>query len=94
VLTPDVPVTSEAHAEFVLERDGGSEMNHYSGMAMAWQRQAEFQREASLHRQVRPIKTEAPDRTTRFPRLLGFRRAGRSVAEASRARREWRFSRS
>jgi hypothetical protein len=69
-------------------------MNHYSGMEMAKQRQAEFQREASLHRQVRATKTEVPARSTRFPRLLGFRRAAGTGLEASRARREWRLSRS
>jgi hypothetical protein len=69
-------------------------MNHYSGMAMARQREAEFQRDLSLHRQVRATKTEAPDRTTRFPRLLAFRRALGAGAGASRNRREWRLSRS
>ncbi|MGA2306366.1 MAG: hypothetical protein ABSH29_19600 [Acidimicrobiales bacterium] len=69
-------------------------MNHYSGMEMAKQRQAEFQREASLHRQVQATKTATPARTARFPRLLAFRRASGAGAGASRTRREWRLSRS
>jgi hypothetical protein len=67
-------------------------MNHFSGMEMAKQRQAEFQREASLHRQVRATRTEVPARTTRVPRLLSFRRAAGAGADAPRTRRKWRLS--
>jgi hypothetical protein len=66
-------------------------MNHYSGIEMAKQRQAEFQREANLHR-IRVTKTLAPARTTRFPRLAIFGRAGSAGAESPRTRREWRLS--
>ena len=69
-------------------------MNHYSGMEMAKQRQADFQREANLHRPAKAAKTAAPNRTARLPRLLAFRRAARAGAETPQTRREWRLSRS
>jgi hypothetical protein len=69
-------------------------MNHHGGMEMAKQLQAEYQREAGLHHQVRATKIEVPDRTTRLPRLPAFRRAARAGTGSARARREWRLSRS
>jgi hypothetical protein len=69
-------------------------MNHYSGMEMAKRRQAEFQREANLHCQMRAAKIEPKERTTRFPWLLPSRRAAGGSAETPRIRREWRLSHS
>jgi len=69
-------------------------MNHNFGLELAKQRQADFERRADLHRQIRAAKAEPRDRTTRLPRLLGFRRAAEPGAVAPPARREWRFSRS
>jgi len=69
-------------------------MNHCSGMEMAKQRQAGFQREADLRRQVQITKTGTPERTAHFPRLLGFRRAPGSDAEPSCTRGELRLIRS
>jgi hypothetical protein len=68
-------------------------MNQFSGMEMARQRQAEFQREAGLHRQMRATKTDTGDRSRHFPRLLTFRRAANPGVGSSR-RRDWRLSRS
>jgi hypothetical protein len=68
-------------------------MNQFSGMEMAKQRQAEFQREAGLHRQIRATKTDIGDRNRHFPRLLTFRRAAKPGVGSSR-RRDWRLSRS
>jgi hypothetical protein len=67
-------------------------MNHYSGMEMARQVQAEYQREGGLYRRVRATKIEVPDRTTGLSGRLTFRRT--AGAGASRTRREWRLSRS
>jgi hypothetical protein len=68
-------------------------MNQFSGMEMARQRQAEFQREAGLHRQMRATETDTGDRNRHFPRLLTFRRATKPAVGSSR-RRDWRLSRS
>jgi hypothetical protein len=57
-------------------------MNHHSGMEMARQRQAGFEREAAVRRQVRATKSPGPDRTPLFARLLGFRRPERACVEA------------
>jgi hypothetical protein len=78
----------------VLENDGGTEMNHNFGLEMAKQRQADFERRADLHRQMRAAKAQPRERATRLPRLLGFRRAVESGAETPHTRREWRLSRS
>ena len=73
--------------EFVLDREGGSGMNHYSGMEMAKQRQGGFEREAAVRRQMRATKSPGPDRTPLFSRLLGFRRAARTCVETPPAQR-------
>jgi len=75
-------------------------MNHNFGLELAKQRQADLLREADLHRLAKAAKAAAPARTTRFPRLLAFRRAAvtgagaGAGAETPRTRREWRLSRS
>jgi hypothetical protein len=69
-------------------------MNHNFGLEMAKQRQADFERRADLHRQMRAAKAQPRERATRLPRLLGFRRAVESGAETPHTRREWRLSRS
>jgi hypothetical protein len=69
-------------------------MNHNFGLELAKQRQADFERRADLHRQMRAAKAGPRERTTRRPRLLGFRRTVETGAEAPRTRREWRLSRS
>jgi hypothetical protein len=68
-------------------------MNQFSGMEMAKQRQAEFQRKAGLHRQIRTTKTGTGARNRRFPRLLTFRRAEKPGVGSPRLR-DWRLSRS
>jgi hypothetical protein len=68
-------------------------MNHYSGMEMAQQRRAEFEREADVRRQVRATKTGVPAWKTHLPRLLGFGRAGGAGAAARRPHPEWRLFR-
>jgi hypothetical protein len=69
-------------------------MNHYRAMEMADQRQAELQREANLHRQMRAAKTEAREWTTRLPWLLGFGRAAGAGTRTPGTGRAWRLSRS
>ena len=69
-------------------------MNHNFGLELAKQRQADFERRADLHRQMRAAKAEPWERTRRRPRLLGFRRTVDAGAEAPHTGREWRLSRS
>jgi hypothetical protein len=68
-------------------------MNQFSGMEMAKQRQAAFQREAGLHRQMRAAKTDTHHRIRRIPRLASFRRPATTGTGSPRTR-AWRLSRS
>jgi hypothetical protein len=65
-------------------------MNHFSGMAITKQLQAEDRREGSLRRQMSALPKAG--RVLRLSGLLGFRSGGRRAAPE--ARREWRLSRS
>jgi hypothetical protein len=67
-------------------------MNHNFGLELAKQRQADFERRADLHRQMRAAKAVSRERTTRLPRWLGFRRASEAGLEAPRTQRERRFT--
>jgi hypothetical protein len=69
-------------------------MNHHSGMEMARQRQAQFQREANLRPRLRAPKTPNFNRTARFARLLGFRRTAGVAVETPGTQSEWRLSES
>jgi hypothetical protein len=87
------PSDSRRTLSFELEcDDGGPEMQHNFGLELARQRQADFERRADLHRQMRAAKAQPRERAPRRPRLLWFGREVEVGAEAPR--REWWFSQS
>jgi hypothetical protein len=65
-------------------------MNHFSGMAMTKQLQAEDQREGSRRRQM--SSSLKARRVLRLSGLLGIRSGGRQAAPDGQ--RSWRLSRS